>query len=130
MFNIGMGELFLFIVIALIVLGPEQLPQAIRSSIKFYKKLKNLIQHVQHEVEKELQISELQDLMKAELDKIQRNEQKMQQQLEQLHQEINELSQLTSQPDAVHYRCITNLHDPQPKPPYLPSYSYKKYKSP
>ena len=42
-FGIGIGELFFIAVIALIVLGPERLPSAIRSVAKFFREVRKMI---------------------------------------------------------------------------------------
>ena len=39
MLNIGFTELFIFAVIALLVLGPDKLPEAIRFVFKWYSKI-------------------------------------------------------------------------------------------
>ncbi|MCH4247063.1 MAG: Sec-independent protein translocase protein TatB [Acinetobacter populi] len=121
MLNVGMSELLLFAVVALIVLGPEQLPQALRNIIKFYRKLKKITHQLHAEIEKELQISELQALMKHELAEIQAKEQQMQQQLDQLHQEIADFHRLEKHAKPVHYLVMMPLAPHHLlKTPYLP----------
>lgn len=67
MFDIGFGELVLISVIALVVLGPERLPTAIRSVSKFIRTAKAMANNVKDELSQELKIQELQDnLRKAE----------------------------------------------------------------
>nr|WP_194687983.1 Sec-independent protein translocase protein TatB [Vibrio sp. S17_S38] len=66
-FDIGFGELVLISVIALVVLGPERLPTAIRSVSKFIRTAKTMANNVKDELSQELKIQELQDnLRKAE----------------------------------------------------------------
>ena len=43
MFNVGMSELFVFGIIALLVLGPEKLPEAARFAGKWYAKLMHFV---------------------------------------------------------------------------------------
>ncbi|MBD1577271.1 Sec-independent protein translocase subunit TatB [Vibrio sp. S11_S32] len=67
MFDIGFWELVLISVVALVVLGPERLPHAIRSVTKFISTAKNMANSVKDELSQELKIQELQDnLRKAE----------------------------------------------------------------
>ena len=67
MFDVGFGELVLISVIALVVLGPERLPTAIRSVSKFIRTAKTMANNVKDELSQELKIQELQDnLRKAE----------------------------------------------------------------
>ncbi|MGV3003402.1 Sec-independent protein translocase protein TatB [Vibrio sp.] len=67
MFDIGFWELVLISVVALVVLGPERLPVAIRSVSKFVHTAKTMANNVKDELSQELKIQELQDnLRKAE----------------------------------------------------------------
>ncbi|ENI4486536.1 Sec-independent protein translocase subunit TatB [Vibrio fluvialis] len=67
MFDIGFWELVLISVVALVVLGPERLPHAIRSVAKFVSAAKNMANSVKDELAHELKVQELQEnLRKAE----------------------------------------------------------------
>lgn len=67
MFDIGFWELVLISVVALVVLGPERLPTAIRSVAKFVSSAKNMANSVKDELAHELKVQELQEnLRKAE----------------------------------------------------------------
>ncbi|MDW6091315.1 Sec-independent protein translocase protein TatB [Vibrio rhizosphaerae] len=61
MFDIGFWELVLISVIALVVLGPERLPHAIRSIARVIASVKRIANSVQHELSQELQIQALKD---------------------------------------------------------------------
>lgn len=105
MFNVGFGEFIVFAIIALLVLGPEQLPKAIYRVIQFYRQFKKLLNQVQHDFEKELQLSELQHLMQRELEQIKLKEDEMQKQLAQLHQEIAALNAIPQQKKSIVSPC-------------------------
>ncbi|GAB2653657.1 Sec-independent protein translocase protein TatB [Vibrio panuliri] len=67
MFDIGFWELVLISVVALVVLGPERLPHAIRSVSRFISSAKSMANNVKDEISHELKIQELQEnLRKAE----------------------------------------------------------------
>lgn len=67
MFDVSFGELLLVLVIALIVLGPARLPEAIKTVANWIKALRRLSASVQLELSRELKLQELQDsLAKAE----------------------------------------------------------------
>ncbi|SKA11222.1 sec-independent translocase [Vibrio cincinnatiensis] len=67
MFDIGFWELILISVVALVVLGPERLPHAIRSVAKFVAAAKGMANSVKDELAHELKVQELQEhLRKAE----------------------------------------------------------------
>lgn len=63
MFDIGFWEIALIFVIALIVLGPEQLPAAIRSVIKWINAAKSLANSIKKEINQELKIQEMNENM-------------------------------------------------------------------
>ncbi|MGF1763480.1 Sec-independent protein translocase protein TatB [Aliivibrio kagoshimensis] len=67
MFDIGFWELVLISVVGLVVLGPERLPVAIRSVMRFVNSAKSMANSVKDELSQELKIQELQEnLKKAE----------------------------------------------------------------
>lgn len=89
MLNIGMTELLVFGIIALLVLGPDKLPEAARFSGKWYGKLKRLVSNVQNDIDRELRMSELKEQMQNEMKRIQDLEHKMHAQMQLLqHQNL------------------------------------------
>ena len=87
MLNIGMTELLTFGIIALLVLGPDKLPEAARFAGKWYGKLKRMISNVQNDIDRELRMSELREQMQNEMKRIQELELKMQAQMQELQQQ-------------------------------------------
>ncbi len=59
MFDIGFSELFLVLVVALIVVGPERLPALARKVGRYVSKAKQTFENVKREVESELETEEL-----------------------------------------------------------------------
>lgn len=74
MFDIGFSELLLFGVIALIVLGPEKLPQAARTAGQWYAKIRRTVSTLQSEIEAEFDLAETRQQMQQELAKIRQTE--------------------------------------------------------
>ncbi|BDX08565.1 Sec-independent protein translocase protein TatB [Planctobacterium marinum] len=67
MFDIGFWELLVIGVIALLVLGPERLPGAIRSTSRTIRNIKNVANGFRQEIEQQVRIHELhENLKKAE----------------------------------------------------------------
>jgi sec-independent protein translocase protein TatB len=64
MFDVGMGEIGLIAVIALLVLGPERLPGAARTAGALLRKARQGWQSVRSEIERELAAEELKRTMK------------------------------------------------------------------
>lgn len=59
MFDIGFSEIFMVLVIALIVIGPERLPTVARKLGKFLGKAKRSFENVKREVQSEFETEEL-----------------------------------------------------------------------
>ena len=67
MFDIGFWELVLISVVGLVVLGPEKLPHAIRSVMKFTGAIRSMATSVKDELSQDMKLQELrEDLKKAE----------------------------------------------------------------
>ncbi|MET4695821.1 Sec-independent protein translocase protein TatB [Endozoicomonas lisbonensis] len=59
MLDIGFTELLLIAVIALVVLGPERLPGAIRTTAYWVGKLRRSFQNAREELERELNVEDI-----------------------------------------------------------------------
>ena len=124
MLNIGMTEILAFGIIALLILGPDKLPEAIRFIAKWYHQIKRMMNNVQHDIDRELRVSELRSQIQEEMQRIQQLEYKMQLQLNDLQQQNLHLSDHTSMAQnlnsTVQYQLIS-----EPKI-NLFNYSHKK----
>lgn len=85
MFDIGFWELVLIGVVALVVLGPERLPVAIRTVAGWIRLIRSTANSVKSELEQELKLHELHsDLKKAEQLQMSNLSPELQQSIEQL----------------------------------------------
>ncbi len=76
MFDIGFAELLVIGVIALLVLGPERLPHAARTTGRWVGKMRRMVSQMTQEVDRQLKADELREKLRKEgdtlgLDKIQ-----------------------------------------------------------
>lgn len=101
MLDVGFSELLVFGVIALLVLGPEKLPEAARFAAKWYSKFKRAISNVQNDIDRELRLSELREQMNQEMQRIQQLEEKMQRQMQELQQQANKSIELEANASAT-----------------------------
>ena len=93
MLDVGMTEILCFAIIAILVLGPEKLPEAARFAGRWYVRLKRYITNLQNEIDQELRLSEE---MQEELNRIEALERKVQQQLEEIQkQQVSESLEAT-----------------------------------
>nr|EKY0404984.1 twin-arginine translocase subunit TatB [Acinetobacter baumannii] len=91
-----MTELLCFAIIAILVLGPEKLPEAARFAGRWYVRLKRYITNLQNEIDQELRLSEFRKEMQEELNRIEALERKVQQQLEEIQkQQVSETLETT-----------------------------------
>lgn len=101
MLNMGMSEILIFAIIALIVLGPEKLPVALKAVARWYVRIKRFISSIQHDIEKELKISELRDQLNKEMQHIKQLEQQMQEKFASLERQQQQFFQTHPAPAAV-----------------------------
>lgn len=88
MFNLGLFELTLFGMIALIVLGPDKLPVAARTLGKWYAFFRHTKERLQHEMAHELNLLQAQQEIKQELEKLRVAENQMKAQMDKLQSAI------------------------------------------
>lgn len=97
MFDIGFSELLLFGVIALIVLGPEKLPQAARTAGQWYAKIRRTVSTLQSEIEAELDLAETRQQMQKELVKIRQTEAEMRREMAEMRGSMQEFESSQNQ---------------------------------
>ena len=107
MFDIGFSELLLFGVIALIVLGPEKLPQAARTAGQWYAKIRRTVSTLQSEIEAELDLAETRQLMQKELAKIRQTEAEMRREMAEMRGSMQEFESSKNQ----HLKASRDLVD-------------------
>ena len=107
MFDIGFSELLLFGVIALIVLGPEKLPQAARTAGQWYAKLRRTVSTLQSEIEAELDLAETRQQMQNELAKIRQTESDMKRELAEMRGSMQKCEQSQNQSLDASHQSIT-----------------------
>ena len=61
MFGMSLGEIFVIVIIAILFVGPDKLPDALVKIAKFFRSFKNTINEAKDSFEKELQIKELRE---------------------------------------------------------------------
>ena len=59
MFGIDLGSLIVIMIVAIIFLGPDKLPEMIIQFVKFFRSFKNTIQEAKDTIQKEIDIHEL-----------------------------------------------------------------------
>ncbi len=85
MFDIGSTEFMFIIIIAIIVLGPEKLPDALKTTGRIIGKLKRMWRDATADIRKEIELEE----MKEEMQKYKEELKKLQEQVNKDTSEIN-----------------------------------------
>jgi len=98
MFGMGLSEIFFIIVIAILFLGPDKLPDAMVQIAKFFKTIKRTVYDAKSSLEEELKVSEL----KEEAFKYKKQLDEATQQLERIRSaDLTTLDDLTNPVDEV-----------------------------
>ena len=132
MFDIGFSELLLFGVIALIVLGPEKLPQAARTAGQWYAKIRRMVSTLQSEIEAELDLAETRQQMQKELAKIRETEAEMRREMAEMRGSMREFESSQNQNlkgsnqtiDSDNYNDDLGSNNTDSKQPFHKDYSY------
>ncbi len=72
MFDIGFTELLIVAVVALIVVGPERLPSAIRTVGLWVGRIRRTLGNVQKEISEELRVDEMRQAAKEQQEKLEK----------------------------------------------------------
>lgn len=147
MFNLGLFELGLFGVIALIILGPEQLISTARTLGRYYGKFRRMSARLQSELVSELELSEVQEALQAQISEIRASEARMKTQMQELQRQLHQTNQqVKDNTHAItddwqddkdspptkplnHHFFLLGEYDKKrrlPNPPFLPNYRADK----
>ena len=98
MFDIGFWELFLILILALLVVGPERLPKAARTAGLWFGKARRYVEGVKEEVASEFDVGEFKRILHNQ--EVQINE------LQGKLSETVSLDEKPQQPDKSDYEII------------------------
>lgn len=102
MFDIGFWEILVIGVMALLVLGPERLPGAIRSTARTIRSVKNMASGFKSEIDEQLRIHELhENLKKAESMNMENLSPQLQKSVEELKAAAESVQQPYKKTEAV-----------------------------
>lgn len=71
MFDMGFAEMVVIGIVALLVIGPERLPAVARSAGRWVAKIRNFVNSVKSDVEREFKTDELQKILQQQQDELQ-----------------------------------------------------------
>jgi len=101
MFDIGFAELLMIAVVALLVLGPEKLPTAIRTLGLWLGRAKRTVSSIQSEISEELRIEEMRRTAAIKKEALDKELSEMKQPFGQAFDDESPLSQSAKAPESV-----------------------------
>ena len=110
MFDIGFAELLLIGVVGLLVVGPEQLPGAVRTVLAWVNRFRRSFDQIRSEVRRELHNDEIMQKLKAESQQL---EQHVRDTTQSVEQEIQALG--TEASESI--QGASSITDSPPSPP-------------
>ena len=103
MFDIGFAELLLIGVVGLLVIGPEQLPGAVRTTLAWVNRFRRSFDQIRTEVRRELHNDEILQNLKTESQAL---EQQIRAGSSSVEREVQSLAQLATD-TTDHYDAVT-----------------------
>ena len=110
MFEIGFAELLLIGVVGLLVVGPEQLPGAVRTVLAWVNRFRRSFDQIRTEVRRELHNDEIMQELKAE-------SQQLKQQVRETTQSVEQEIQALGNQASDSLQGASNTGDLVPSPP-------------
>lgn len=110
MLDVGFSELLVFAIIALLVLGPEKLPDGTICRKMVGGKFKRFIGNLQTEIDQELRLSESREEMQNEINRITELERRLEQQLNALKQPSDSTTVITPTESTSESRLETGTY--------------------
>ena len=97
MFDIGFSEIMVVAVISLIIMGPERLPETVRTLSLWLGRLRQFVSSARAEIEDEVGIDEIRRQLRNE--QIMRDLEKGKDQLNALAKDVTDISRIESKDD-------------------------------
>ena len=110
MFDIGFAELLLIGVVGLLVVGPEQLPGAVRTVLAWVNRFRRSFDQIRTEVRRELHNDEIMQKLKAE-------SQQLEQQVRDTTQSVEQEIQALGNEASESIQGASSTTDSPPSPP-------------
>ncbi len=119
MFEVNFSEILVIMVVALVVIGPERLPQVARTLGRMWGKLQRYVNQIKQEVNSSMEVEELRAMerkIKAEADALERS---MQQVNTDINHEVQQMERALDQPQPEPAPTAATPANP-PLPPNQP----------
>ena len=101
MFDVGLSELMVIAVVALVVIGPERLPRVARTAGLLLGRLQRYVSDVKADINREMQLDELKNLQQQVSDQVTSLESSVTHEMRELETSVNTVVEPLSAESAV-----------------------------
>jgi sec-independent protein translocase protein TatB len=104
MLDIGFPEFLFIVVIAIIVLGPDKLPEALKATGKFIGKLKRMYRDATADIRRELELEEMKEEMQKYKEELKKLQQKIDNDTAEINKGLTSLDDLTAMGNSRNFK--------------------------
>jgi len=104
MLDIGSTEFLFIIIIAIIVLGPEKLPEAIKTTAKIIGKLKRMWRDATEDIRKEIELEEMKEEMKKYKEELQKLQEQVNKETNEINKEMSDINDLKAMGNSRNFK--------------------------
>ncbi|WP_456488362.1 Sec-independent protein translocase protein TatB [Caminibacter pacificus] len=104
MLDIGSTEFLFIIIIAIIVLGPDKLPEALKTTGKFIGKVKRMWRDATADIRREIELEEMKEEMKKYKEELTKLQQKIEQDTRDINKNLTSLDELTAMGNSRNFK--------------------------
>jgi sec-independent protein translocase protein TatB len=104
MLDIGFPEFLFIVVIAIIVLGPDKLPEALKTTGKFIGKIKRMWKDATADIRRELELEEMREEMKKYKEELEKLQKKVDSDVGEINKGLTSLDDLTAMGNSRNFK--------------------------
>jgi len=104
MLDIGSPEFLFIIIVAIIVLGPDKLPEALKTTGKFIGKMKRMWRDATADIRREIELEEMKEEMKKYKEELTKLQQKLEDDTREINKGLTNLDELTAMGNTRNFK--------------------------
>jgi len=104
MLDIGSTEFLFIIIIAIIILGPDKLPEALKTTGKFIGKVKRMWRDATADIRREIELEEMKEEMKKYKEELTKLQQKIEKDTGEINKGLTNLDELTAMGNSRNFK--------------------------
>jgi len=104
MFDIGSTEFLLIVIVAIIVLGPEKLPEALKVTGRLIGKAKRMWRDATADIRRELELEEMKEEMKKYKEELKKLQEQVNKDTVEINEDIKKINDLTAMGNSRNFK--------------------------